>query len=86
MINGGTVWSSVTCSQTQNTDRLESNRWLYFIDVNEQWKQVSNARYRVVNLNEDDTDGDVLCYQVLRDRGMTEGVSRRWYRESDAGR
>ncbi len=66
------VWSSVTCSQTQDTDRLESNRRVYCIDVNEQWKQGSNGRYRVFNLNGDDTDEDILCYQVLRDRGMTE--------------
>ncbi len=54
------VWSSVTCSQTQDTDRLESNRRVYCIDVNEQRKQGSNGRYRVFNLNGDDTDEDIL--------------------------
>ncbi len=47
---------------------------------------MSNCRYRVFTLNEDDTDGDVFCYQYLRDCGKTESVSRSWYRESDTGR
>ncbi len=64
LIHDGMVWSSVTCSQTQDTDRLESNRRVYCIDVNEQRKQGSNGRYRVFNLNGDDTDEDILCYQV----------------------
>ncbi len=44
------------------------------------------ADIKSLTLNEDDTDGNVLCYQVLRDRGMAEVVSRSWYQESDAGR
>ncbi len=54
----------VTCSQTQDTDRLESNRRVYCIDVNEQRKQGINGRDRVFNLNGDDPDEDILCYQV----------------------
>ncbi len=56
---------NVTCSQTQDTDRLESNRRVYCLDVSEQQKQVSNGRYGTFfNFNEDDTDGDVHRYQV----------------------
>ncbi len=47
---------------------------------------MSNGRYRVFNLNGDDSDGDILCYQVLRGRRMMEYLSRSWYRRSDAGR
>ncbi len=55
---------NVTCSQTQDTDRLESNRRVYCIDVSEQQKQVSNSRYVIFNFNEDDTNGYVHRYQV----------------------
>ncbi len=34
---------------------------------------MNNGRYRVFNLNGDDTDEDILCYQV--ERSWDDGVS-----------
>ncbi len=73
---------SVTCSQTRDTDRLESNRWVYCID--EQRKQVSNGRYGIFNLNEEDTDGDVLDLQGLKRLWEDGGCFQELV--SDAGR
>ncbi len=36
------------CNQTQDTDRLESNRQMYCLNVNEQRKQVSKCRYNLL--------------------------------------
>ncbi len=52
------------CNQTQDTDRLESNRQMYCFNVNEQRKQVSKCRYNLLPGYERSWD-DGVCFLHL---------------------